>query len=282
MGGETIKIRVSEVLRDIREGMDDYRLMRKYRLSDKDLRLLFRMLVQGGFLKVFNAWHVARDMAANLSDGEIMQKYNLSSKGLRALYKELDRLFPFTEVRADAPSISKSVDLGGVAYEIASGSSKNQIIQKCALSDRQFRWACMYLVRKGSMTYQQICGLISCPREEVLLANPRSMERYVPHGVLNVYDAENPDVVGTVVDISTRGVGVSRIQAQVGDLRRLVIEQDQYGEFSSIDLEAICRWARPDEHPLGRAGFEIVYISSGSQCELKVLLDAIGKPVKAG
>ena len=52
---------------------------------------------------------------------------------------------------------------------------------------------------------------------------------------------------GFVRDISEEGVGVAGIEAKVGDLKTLVILGDEFGEFSSFEFEAYCRWCYADE-----------------------------------
>jgi uncharacterized protein (DUF433 family) len=45
-----LKISANEVLTDIRSGMDDDALMKKYKLNFRQLQRLFRKMIQGGFI----------------------------------------------------------------------------------------------------------------------------------------------------------------------------------------------------------------------------------------
>jgi DNA-binding MarR family transcriptional regulator len=45
-----LKISANEVLTDIRSGMDDDTLMKKYKLNFRQLQRLFRKMIQGGFI----------------------------------------------------------------------------------------------------------------------------------------------------------------------------------------------------------------------------------------
>jgi Fe2+ or Zn2+ uptake regulation protein len=48
MGKEKIRIRASEVVRDLRAGLSDKELMQQYRLTPKLLRYVLRKLVEAG------------------------------------------------------------------------------------------------------------------------------------------------------------------------------------------------------------------------------------------
>lgn len=45
-----LKISVKQVLRDIRSGMDDEELMKKYNLSNRQVQRLFRKMIAEGFV----------------------------------------------------------------------------------------------------------------------------------------------------------------------------------------------------------------------------------------
>jgi len=50
MPKEVIRISASEVLNDLKSGLDDQGLMIKYGLTFRQLQRLFRKLIQGGFI----------------------------------------------------------------------------------------------------------------------------------------------------------------------------------------------------------------------------------------
>jgi hypothetical protein len=54
------KIKVKEFVADIRAGMDDPTLMRKYGLSDKELKNVFQKLVEVDFITNVELWERAR------------------------------------------------------------------------------------------------------------------------------------------------------------------------------------------------------------------------------
>jgi hypothetical protein len=54
------KIKVKEFVADIRAGMDDPTLMRKYGLSEKELENVFQKLVEVDFITNVELWERAR------------------------------------------------------------------------------------------------------------------------------------------------------------------------------------------------------------------------------
>jgi hypothetical protein len=68
-------------------------------------------------------------------------------------------------------------------------------------------------------------------------------------------------------------VGVSGLEAQVGELKSLVVVPDEFLEVEPFSFEAKCRWSRMgNEGKVCNAGFEITDISEGSFIQLQELL----------
>lgn len=93
------KIDAQQVLKDIRSGMGTSELMRKYGLTEKGLRSLFKKLVEGGLVKrsavqpgfkpEVKAKEVAKDILSGMSRAELGKKYRLSERGLNSLLSKL-------------------------------------------------------------------------------------------------------------------------------------------------------------------------------------------------
>ncbi len=87
------------------------------------------------------------------------------------------------------------------------------------------------------------------------------------------YEAGHPEVQGIVRDISEEGVGVAGIDADVGEVKTLVVLGDELGEFSSFEFEGCCRWRFADPNG-GRCltAFAITTISEADFEELRKLV----------
>lgn len=95
------KIDAQEAVRDIRSGMDDILLMRKYGLTPKGLGSLLSKLLQAGAIKrsdvgpnfkmEVKAKDVLTDIRAGMSRDKLTKKYRLSLRGLQSLLTKLVR-----------------------------------------------------------------------------------------------------------------------------------------------------------------------------------------------
>ncbi len=93
------KIDASEVLKDIRAGVNHFTLMDKYRLSAKGLNSLFRKLLDAGVVKrgdlgpsykvEISASEAIRDIRSGMTKSDFMEKHRISSRGLQSLFRKL-------------------------------------------------------------------------------------------------------------------------------------------------------------------------------------------------
>lgn len=96
-----VKIDGCEAVRDIREGMNDITLMKKYGLSAKGLHSLYSQLIKAGALSSSDvgphfkmevpAREVVADIRTGMTRADLAAKYRLSSKGLASLLSKLVR-----------------------------------------------------------------------------------------------------------------------------------------------------------------------------------------------
>jgi hypothetical protein len=91
------KVFQTEVLRDIRSGMDEAALRKKYGLSAKGLKVLYDKLIEAGLLgpdlrsfsRRLNIVAILADIRAGMSKQELMKKYDLSEYMMRQVGKKL-------------------------------------------------------------------------------------------------------------------------------------------------------------------------------------------------
>ncbi|MFC1835064.1 hypothetical protein ACFL2Q_10050 [Thermodesulfobacteriota bacterium] len=132
------KIDARQVLTDLRSGLDDVALMKKYNLSAKGLQSLFNALVNSGLINrsVLEVWMPsvaqaaalgakevsARDVLADIKAGstedELMSKYKISAKGLQHLFEQLLDAGLITEADLEqAPYLENTVDITASVLE---------------------------------------------------------------------------------------------------------------------------------------------------------------------
>jgi Mor family transcriptional regulator len=267
------RVNAKEALEDIRAGMDDISLMKKYKLSANGLQSLFKKLGQAGIIKHVNARDVLADLRAGMSSDELMKKYSLTRRGMENLFWELNRTGVLeTSPERDGVPAKVVININEIAKDVRSGLNKTQLMEKYRMSPRALRWVSATLISSGTITWQEIYDKLCTSYKDLVPDKPRAAKRYPVLFDCNIYEADNGGVLGKVRDISEKGVGALGIEAKVGDTRTLVVPGDEFGEFATFTFDAECRWMKKDPAGEFLAGFEISYISIGNLKEFQLLL----------
>ncbi|MBI5251614.1 MAG: PilZ domain-containing protein [Desulfomonile tiedjei] len=172
--------------------------------------------------RIIEAREIVRDVRDGMSDAELMKKYNLSSKGLQSAFQKL-------------------VD--------------NRI-----------------------MTVQELYGQRESESgdDTMIIYDMRQLPRYLLTVVVPVYDDARPQQQGMLRDITEKGIGITGIQARIGEIKTLAIVCGEYFGGNDIRLEAECRWVEHD--PSGdswQAGFQIIKISKENLVQLRRLVGTL-------
>lgn len=75
----TLKAR--ELVKDMRSGLDDWALMRKYQLSERELQQVFQKLIDADFITSLELWERSR-----LSDTQITKAFVEAQKAIDELH----------------------------------------------------------------------------------------------------------------------------------------------------------------------------------------------------
>ena len=110
---------------------------------------------------------------------------------------------------------------------------------------------------------------------------PRAQERISLIYYLRVFDRKNGDVLGFLVDITTKGIMVMRespiVPKQSYSLR--LRWRDAEARLHVVDFEGECRWCKQDMNPdLYVAGFSISAINSEDLDIINHLIEELGLP----
>ncbi|MFC1836682.1 PilZ domain-containing protein [Thermodesulfobacteriota bacterium] len=257
---------------DIRSGMDDEALMRKYRLTPKGLKSLLSKLGAARIIKYLNASDVLQDFRSGSSERDLMEKYGLSHRGLDNLLSEMRRAGIHREAgRLEAMPAALTVCEEEIVEAIRAGRSRKELLEEFRLTDRGLRWTCVTLISKGLVSWREVNQNLCSTLEELAPENYREARRWPLKFEVLVYDAESPHVEGIVRDISDKGLAIKGIKVEAGENRAFIIAEDDFGEYAKIAVEAQCKWARRDSDGEYVAGFEITHASAGHLRELQLL-----------
>lgn len=160
-----------------------------------------------------------------------------------------------------------------ILADIRAGMSRTRILEKYGLSRSTLEELVGVLVDVNAITREELFGDLYFQCDELTEVDRRSFQRHHVSFELPVYDVLNPDVQGQVSDMTEAGMGIIGIEADVDDVRTLVILGDPFGEIESLEFEAICRWSRkPDPYGPVLTGFQITLISSYNLTRLHKLI----------
>jgi Mor family transcriptional regulator len=212
---------------------------------------------------------VLEDIRSGMDETAIRKKYNLSAQGVKRLYEKL------IEAKLLGPDLkppSRRLNLLQFLADIRAGMSNPDIMEKYKLSEDMLRQVSKKLL-DARMTRSVEEGPVTTIEERPDFLATREFVRHEVDFELPVYEAGRPELHGLVRDVSEEGVGVAGIEAKVGDLKTLVILGDEFGEFSSFEFEAYCRWCYADKADgTCLAGFAISKISKNDLQQLKMLV----------
>ncbi len=269
-------IRARPVLEDIRSGASDLALMERYKLSSKELQILFKKLGDVGLLKNLNSSEVIGDIRSGLSDEDLMRKHGLSEKGLAALFAEVDRAGLLRRPTSQGTVPTKIViHEQEIVQDIKSGIGRSELMEKYHLSLRALRWVIMSLVSSGALKWQEAYGKICSEGDELVAGQLRASKRLKLDFDAPIYEMNNPGMRGTIRDLNERGIGARGIKAEVGETKTLVIGGDEFGEYAAFALDALCRWVSKDPSGEYLAGFEISNISVAGMGEFQILIELV-------
>ena len=266
-----------QALVDIRSGMDDAALMRKYRMSPAHLEKLFGKLESLNMLKRLNARMLLKDIRAGLNDTNLMLKYNLSEAALQNAFIEIIKSGLSIQLE-DRPLIrpKKRINAKDMVEDIRSGMSSSQIMVKYKLSDRGLQRVFRKLLDAGWVTRDECVAVLPDDDTSVTLQKIRTSPRRLPVLSVVLYDKNKPSVTGLLRDISERGLGVSGMQAQVDETKTLMVAPSDSLALAPFPVHVRCRWFKEAvDGSHCTAGFEITHAELSSLEALRELIEEV-------
>ncbi len=221
-------------------------------------------------MRIVSVKEVLKDIRSGMDDAALRQKHNLSAAGLEKLYK---RLLEAGHLKPDLiKPAPHRVNIAAILTDIEAGMSRPDLMRKYGLSEEMLRRVSKKLLdARGTRS--------ASDGPETLIEEPFNLlgtVEFVRHEVdfeLPIYEAQRPEILGMVRDLSEKGISVEGIEADEGDVMTLVILGDEFGAFSSFEFQGRCRWSVGDENGgTCLTGFSISKISEADSQELEKLI----------
>jgi hypothetical protein len=173
-------------------------------------------------------------------------------------------------------NVEQQQDLEEMVKDIHAKMIESELMEKYHLTVAELKAVLEHLVETKALNRVE---LQRCPilNDNSVDSEPR--RQWLRHRLaflLPIYEADRPEVRGWVTDITEKGVGTTKIQGTVGEVKTYVIAPRRVGDIDQIVFAAECRWNSTegrDQVPI--AGFRITEISPDRLKQLRKLIRLI-------
>jgi hypothetical protein len=162
------------------------------------------------------------------------------------------------------------------ANDVVAGLTSFELTRKYALSPEELQT----LLRE--ILEAEAAGLVDFNLRSiwgergVTIEHFRVSHRHMLSFTLPIFEENNPENEGIVIDISRYGFRAKGLEARSGDIRNLVIPGDGFYLTSELTLKAGCRWIGRDEiAETWVSGFFVITVSGGSWEDFNQLFEVV-------
>jgi hypothetical protein len=169
--------------------------------------------------------------------------------------------------------IPRRIDTQKIIDDIKSGMGDIRIMEKYLISADELMAILKKLEKVQAIAKAEVDKLMPSLKAKSDAVQLRAVPRNYIFLTVHVQDRNDPKQIGVLNDISARGLQVTGIETQVGDVRTFSVRSGVFQLETSLLLEGVCRWVKPDDNsgePV--AGFEIQRMSKSGKDELHRLI----------
>jgi hypothetical protein len=135
--------------------------------------------------------------------------------------------------------ILKASDL---VNDIRSGMDDSVLMVKYSLTAKGLESAFKKLLEAKALTRGELYSRSPLRDDTVMVENLRAIPRNFLTCALSIQDVADPDKEGNINDISERGLQVTGIKSEVGQVKEFVIPGSKEHDLRSCSFKAECRW----------------------------------------
>jgi hypothetical protein len=165
------------------------------------------------------------------------------------------------------------IQAGDIVKDVRAGMTDADLMAKYGLSAKGLESAFTKLLNSRILTVGEIYGQRRSGQDTVIIDDVRELPRHFLSMTLPIYEPTNPEHRGRIRDVTEKGVGISGIQARIGEVKSFAIGCRPFLDVDNIWLEAECRWinsGKKIEEWYG--GFQITKISPRDLRSLRELI----------
>ncbi len=301
------QIVVKDALKDIRSGMSDIWIMRKYRLDARGLQSLLKKLLERGDLKP----EEVEERITGLTNAKV-----LTDAQVAELSEEMQRV---KEHKPAAPG-DRTVKAVELVRDIRAGVDDYDLMEKYSLSAKGLKNVLDKLVQAGSITrkeldqrmpsYDSTVDLRDVVYDMGLDEGPRVAPRTMwdsPHpagsnrdrvrtalepdfGVFQeepkvqmsgtlmfpvpIFNTKTPKVMGRVQDVSETTIVAVGLVCKTGDSGVFLVKPEDFGPIESFRFAATCLWVKNDTGE-SVAALRITRMSEQDGAQLRKVIETL-------
>jgi len=152
-----------------------------------------------------------------------------------------------------------------------------QLMQKYNLSTKGLQSVFKKLVDVRAVRPDELFDRAPIPAEDTAdIASIRESPRKYIEIAIPICDANHLEKLGTVRDVSGKGVGVRGVEAQKAETKILVVSAEKLFPVQPFGFRAVCRWVkRRRADGIIDSGFEITTISRKAAQEFRKIVELL-------
>lgn len=166
----------------------------------------------------------------------------------------------------------RTIKARDIIADVRLGLNDTELMKKYDLSVGGLKSVLERLVEAKALAEYELQSRVFLAQESTATRAMRTRARGYLLFSIPVYDTDNLEGEGWLVDIEEQGIQTIGVDAQVGEVKSLLIRSDEFVDVYPFGVDAECRWLETDETEGGvRAGFLIVSITAWALGELRKL-----------
>jgi hypothetical protein len=164
----------------------------------------------------------------------------------------------------------------GFVRDIRGGLTRPALMERYGLTSRELHRAFGKVIDAGLIFVEELPEKLPFQYTALAEDNARDLRRYEIGFELPVYDADYPELLGKILNITREGVGLTGMKARVGEVKQLITLGDDFTAVKPFAFQAKCRWiSRGSTLRAHVSGFHITRISREALQELDRLIQVV-------
>ncbi|MBI5247983.1 MAG: PAS domain S-box protein [Desulfomonile tiedjei] len=158
----------------------------------------------------------------------------------------------------------RKIKAGEIARDLELGLSDAELMQKYKLSLKGLLSLYKRALEARIIESSEVERRFASKENLVALEDARSSLRVNVRISIQVHEREHPEINGMISNMSVNGLRVEALQSVAGDVKVLVVPDNESFGTNQLVLESKCCWSETDTDGSCSAGYEIIRVLQGN------------------